>query len=249
MSSIEKALDILEIVQRKGEISLKNLANMTNRSVSTTHRICNMLVKRRYLYQQGNRGKYSLGYKFLEFCDINRVGGNIKNEAKPFLNELFRKISETVVISLFDGDEIVDIDYVVPDLIIQAVPVLIPHSPYHCTAVGKVFLAHMPNEKIDEILSSTELTVYTDLTISDVDRLRSELLTVVSEGIAYDNEEFIVGLRSAAAPIRGENGEVFACVSYLAPSSRVNPLKMKQWAPLVKACALSISEALGYKNS
>lgn len=208
-----------------------------------------MLVKRRYLYQQGNRGKYSLGFKFLEFSDIARVGGNIKTEAKPFLKELFNKISETVVISLYDGDEIVDIDYVVPDLIIQAVPGLVPKSPYHCTAVGKVFLAHMPNEKINEILSSIELTVYTDLTISDVERLKSELLTVVSEEIAHDNEEFIIGLRSAAAPIRDENGEVFACVSYLAPSSRVSPLKMKQWAPLVKACALSISKALGYKNS
>lgn len=249
MNSVEKALDIIEIVQKKGEMSLKDLASTTGRSLSTTHRICNILVKRRYLYQQGNRGKYSLGYKFLEFTGVTKIGGNIKTEAKPFLNELFKKISETVVISLFEGDEIVDIDYVVPDLIIQVMPMLIPNSPYHCTAVGKVFLAHMPNEKIDEILSSMELTVFTDLTINDVDRLKSELLTIVSEGIAYDNEEFIVGLRSAAAPIRGENGEVFACVSYLAPSSRVNPLKMKQWAPLVKACALSISKALGYKNS
>jgi len=107
----------------------------------------------------------------------------------------------------------------------------------------------MPNEKIDEILSATELTAYTDLTITDIDRLKSELLTVVSEGIANDNEEYIVGLRSAAAPIRSENGEVFACVGYLAPSARVNLLKMKQWAPLVKTCALSISKALGYKNS
>jgi IclR family KDG regulon transcriptional repressor len=249
MSTIEKVLDIFEaILNNKSETTLGDLAKATGQRISTTHRICSALVKRRYLYQQGERGKYSLGYKFLLFNNIANTSSNIKTEAMPFLKDLSDKISETVVLSVFDGIEPIDIATIVPDLVLKAVPGLTPMSPFHCTAVGKVFLAHMPDDMIEKILSTLELNAYTELTITDANRFRSELKTIVKEGIAYDDEEFLIGLRSAAAPVRGENGVVFACVSYLAPSTRVSSLKMKQFAPLVKACALSVSKALGYQD-
>jgi IclR family transcriptional regulator, KDG regulon repressor len=249
MNTIERALDIFEaILNNKGEITLIDLAKATGQSISTTHRICSVLIKKRYLYQQRERGKYSLGYKFLLFNDIANTSSNIKTEAMPFLKDLSEKISETVILSVYDGIEPVDIASVVPDLILKAVPGLNQMSPCHCTAVGKVFLAHMPDEMIEKILSSLEFKVYTERTITDVNRLKAELRTIVKEGIAYDDEEFLIGLRSAAAPVRGESGEVFACVSYLAPSTRVSSLKMKQFTPLVKACALSVSKALGYQD-
>jgi IclR family KDG regulon transcriptional repressor len=249
MNAVERALDIFEAIQKKkGEMSLNDLAEATDQSVSTTHRTCSTLVKRRYLYQQGDRGKYSLGYKFLLFNDVANVSSNIRAEAMPFLNDLSEKISETVILSIFDGNEVVDIASVVPDLILQAVPGLNPKSPFHCTAVAKIFLAFMTDKKIDRILSSYELTAYTDRTITDIDQLKAELRTIAADGIAYDDEEFLIGLRSAAAPIRGESGNMFASVSYLAPSSRVSSLKMKQLGPLVKTCALSISRVLGYQD-
>lgn len=249
MSTIDRVLDIFEaILNNKDEMTLADLAKATGQKVSTTHRICSSLRKRRYLYQQGERGKYSLGYKFLLFNDIANPRINLKTVAMPFLKGLFEKISETVVLSVFDGVEPVDIDAVVPELILKAVPGPTPTSPFHCSSIGKIFLSHMPDDTIKKILSTLELTPYTEKTITDVNRLRSELKTIVKRGIAYDDEEFLIGLRSSAAPIRGENGEVFACVSYLAPSTRVSSSKMKQFAPLVKECALSVSKALGYQD-
>jgi IclR family KDG regulon transcriptional repressor len=249
MSTVERILDILEaILNNRDGITLGDLAKATGQRISTTHRLCSALIKRRYLYQQRERGKYSLGYKFLLFNDVINNSSNMKTEAMPFLKDLSEKISETVILSVFDGLEPIDIATVVPDLILKAVPGLTQMSPFHCTAVGKVFLAHMPDEMIERILSKLELTAYTELTITDVDRLRSELKIIVKEGIAYDDEEFLIGLRSAAAPVKSENGEVFACVSYLAPSTRVSSLRMKQFTPLVKACALSVSKAMGYQD-
>ena len=249
MHTIEKSLDILEaILNNKDEISIVDLAEATNQSVGTTHRICSILIKRGYLYQKEKGDRYSLGYKFLLFNNIANTGTNIKTEALPFLKELSEKISETVVLSVLDGNEPLDVISVVPDMILKAAPGLGTKSPFHSTAVGKVHLAHFPNEKINRILSSHELIAYTDQTITDVNRLKMELEVVKAQGVAFDDEEFIVGLRSAAAPIRGENGEVFASVCYLAPSTRLSSLKMKQLAPLVKNCALAISRALGYED-
>lgn len=247
MNAIEKSFDILEaILNNKNEISIIDLAKVTNQSISTTHRICSILVRKGYLYQKEKGGKYSLGYKFLLFNDIANINVNIKAESYPYLKELSDKISETVTLSVFDGTELVDIFSVVPEAILKVTPGLGTKSPFHCTAIGKIFIANMPIEKMEKILDSQELKAFTERTITDVEQLKQELDNVRKDGVAFDDEEYIMGLRSAAAPIRGQSGEVFATVNFLAPCSRVSSLRMKQLAPLVKNCGLSISRALGY---
>jgi len=250
MHAIEKSLDILEaVLKHKEEITITSIARTVGQRVSTTHRICSILVKRGYLYHKENGGKYSLGYKFLLFNgNIANTSINIKTEAFPLLKELSKKISETVVLAVLDGIEPVDIISVVPDTILKATPGLGTKSPFHCTSVGKVFIAFMPNETIERILNSMEFTAYTDRTITDFNRLKIELNTIRIEDVAFDDEEYIMGLRSAAAPIRNENGEVFASVCYLAPSIRVSSSKMKQLAPLLKNCAYAISRSFGYNG-
>jgi DNA-binding IclR family transcriptional regulator len=104
----------------------------------------------------------------------------------------------------------------------------------------------MPPEKQEKALSSQDLEAYTEKTVTDINKLRLESLNVKRDGIAFDDEEYIFGLRSAAAPIRGQNGEVFATVNFLAPSSRVSSVRMRQLAPLVQSCAFSVSRVLGY---
>jgi DNA-binding IclR family transcriptional regulator len=249
MSALEKSLDIIEaILYHKDEISIVDLAKATGQSLGTTHRICSILVRRGYLYQKEKGAEYSLGYKFLLFNNIANASINIKTMALPFMKELAGKISETVVLAVLDGFEPVDILSAVPDTILKATQELGTKSPLYCTAVGKIFIAYMPNELKERVLNSHEFTNYTDRTITDIDRLKAELAIVSMEGVAFDNEEYVFGLRSAAAPIRGENGEFFASVYYWGPSVRINYEKMRQLGPLVKDCALAISTALGYKG-
>lgn len=248
MNAIEKSLNIIEaILYHKDEISIVDLAKATGQSLSTTHRICSILVRRGYLYQKETGEKYSLGYKFLLFNNIANTSINIKNVAFPFMKELAGKISETVVLAILDRFEPVDILSVVPDTILKATQELGTKSPFYCTAVGKVFIAYMPNEFKERIINSRELSAYTDKTIIDIDRLKAEIAIVRIEGIAYDDEEYVVGLNSVAAPIMGENGDVIASVYYWGPAIRVNHLKMRQFGPLIKDCALAISTALGYQ--
>lgn len=249
MSAIEKSLDILEAVQtHKHEISIVDLAKAVGQSVSTTHRICSTLVERGYLYQKDKGSKYSIGYKFLIFNDISNTGDNIKNAAFPFVKDLSEKISETVVIAMWDGFEPVDVLSVVPDTILKATPGLGTKSHFHCTAMGKIFLANMPDATVEKILHLHGLPAYTDRTITDIERLKAELNTIRKEDVAFDDEEYIVGVKSAAAPIRSENGELLAGICYLGPSTRINSQRMKQLAPFVKDCAKEISRTFGYKK-
>jgi IclR family KDG regulon transcriptional repressor len=105
----------------------------------------------------------------------------------------------------------------------------------------------MKDERIDEIINMVGLKVYTDNTNMDVRKLKSEIETIRRNDIAFDNEEYIVGIRSAAAPIRGKKGNILAAISFAGPSARISESRMVQVAPMVKNCALEISSSFGYK--
>lgn len=249
MKTVEKSLDILEAVLRnKEEMSIVDLAKSTNQSVSTTHRICATLTKRGYLFQKNKGGKYSLGYKFALFSSISNAFINIRSKALPYMKELSDKISETVALSVLDGLDPIDIVSVVPDSVLKAGPWSGTKTPFHCTSMGKVFLANMPSEIIDSILNQKGLEAYTEKTITDVNKLKTEIDAIRKDGVAFEDEEFIIGVRSTGAPIRNELGEVFASVCFLAPTSRLTSSRMKQLAPLLKQYALKISKSLGYKE-
>ena len=137
---------------------------------------------------------------------------------------------------------------IVPSHTLQAVPSDITRYALHCTSIGKLFLAYMPDERREHLISSVGLKLYTDNTITDMARLRKELEIIVRDGVAFDDEEYTVGVRSAAAPIKGDTGIVLAALCYIGPSVRISSVRMKQLAPMVKSYALEISRSLGYKG-
>jgi len=86
----------------------------------------------------------------------------------------------------------------------------------HATAIGKILLAHAPEEVVSELLSQG-LHRFTSYTITTQDQLREQLQRVREEGFAYDREERTVGLVSIATAIRDPKGGSPAALSLLAP--------------------------------
>jgi len=81
----------------------------------------------------------------------------------------------------------------------------------HATAAGKVLLAHLPNERVHEIIDRWGLPELTENTITDRAELDQELHEVREEGVAYNREEQIDGIRAISAPVtESPSGEVGA---------------------------------------
>ena len=89
---------------------------------------------------------------------------------------------------------------------------------------------------------------YTPNTITDLNEIKKHLLTVAREGVAYDDEEHITGVRNVTAGIKDSTGKVVSCVGVLGPSVRLNRSKIKEILPYVKGCAMQISRGLGYRD-
>lgn len=252
MQILRKPLEILEIFLRTAtsELSLSDLVKATGFNISTVQRIVLLLLKEGYLSQRKKRGKYSLGPKIYQFCGFIRTTMKIENVSHPLLEKLAKLTAETAFLSVKDGSEIVDIDaiYNNTDQRLQISVHKGFRGPLHCTAVGKIFLAHMTDKELERYSSSVTLISYTNNTITDFSKLKEQVLIIRQAGIAFNYEEHEIGVTGLASPIRDWKGDMVAAVGIAGPSPRLTNERMRELAPIIKDSALEISRFLGYKG-
>ena len=119
--------------------------------------------------------------------------------------------------------------------------------PLHCTAVGKVMLAYMPEDEQNTILPQLELKRPTANSVGSIQELKAELHRVRKNGYACDLEEHELHIRCVAAPIWDHNGSVQSSLSITAPTLRMPVARLRQLAPLIQQAGLKISAELGYQ--
>lgn len=121
--------------------------------------------------------------------------------------------------------------------------------PAHCTALGKVLLAHIAAAELRTYLERHELKPFTPRTITAVPSLEEELARVRGQGFAFDDEELAQGIRCLAAPVRNFAGQVVAAIGVSAPVWRLGMERVPHLAEVVKVSAHRLSRQLGYGNS
>ena len=85
--------------------------------------------------------------------------------------------------------------------------------PAYCTAMGKAILAFIPEERLEEIIERIDFAPRGPNTLTDPKAFREELGRIRESGIAVNDEELAYGLRSIAAPIHSQSGEVVAALN------------------------------------
>ena len=245
MSTIDKAFDIVEaVLQHEEGLGLKELSDITGLPAATIHRICTYLVKRGYIYQAKKRGNYLLGVKFAQFRSYS-TATSLKEQAAPFLKKLCDDTSETTLLTVYYGVSVVIIDIILPKQVVMAIPdVKGGKFPLHCTASGKILLAYLNEDRLKNVIRNPGLTAYTENTIVDTHRLHKEIQAIRSDGIAFDDEEYLPGVVSTAAPLINKENDLIASIGVVAPTLRINSTKLRQLAPMVKKTALELSHSI-----
>jgi len=121
--------------------------------------------------------------------------------------------------------------------------------PLHCTAVGKVLLAHLSEAELQEILGQLELRRFTQNTVGNLQELQTQLQRVRRDGFACDLEEHESHVRCVAAPIWDHAGVVNASLSVTGPAVRMPASRIRQIAPLISKAGLHISQGLGFNGT
>ncbi|MCR4427620.1 MAG: IclR family transcriptional regulator [Firmicutes bacterium] len=224
IKSVDRAASILEELARaEGPVGLKKLSTTLGLNATTCFHLLATLAAHGLVVHDPSTRKYRLGLKMLEFARPVLEGLELRSAARPFLVELMELTEETANLVIFDQGEAVYIDQVVSrrSSMFRMFTQIGTRAPLHCTGVGKVYLAFLPEQQAEATLGEQTLERFTRNTITAFDSLRAELGRVRCNGFALDDEEREEGVRCVAAPIFGGPGLPVAAVSISGPASRL----------------------------
>jgi len=247
--AVERALQILGCFDDEHpERGVSEIAQGVGLHKATAHRIMTTLLNFGYLERTADEQKYRLGAHLadLGFKVIRRM--DLRREALPHMAQLVEQWDETCDLSLFDQGQVFYIEVIRGSHTLTIAAAVGQRLPAHCTASGKLFLAHLPPHDLDALLSRP-LTIYTDKTVTEPDMLRQQLEVIRQQGYGSDDEEYEVGIRAVSAPLHNHEGEVVAAMSVPGPTSRMTPDRIPEIARALKEATQAVSRRLGWNPS
>lgn len=183
VKSVDRALKIIEIVSESpGGIGVTALARQLNLNKSSIFRLLATLQQHGYIEQDAETKRYRLGYKYLELSGRLLDSIDIRKEAAPYLQELEQYTNEVIHLVVYDEGEVVYIEKREGTETLRMHSRVGRRAPMHCTAVGKVILAHLPRSETKAILEKKGLPRHTENTITDPEVLYRELDRIQARG-------------------------------------------------------------------
>jgi DNA-binding IclR family transcriptional regulator len=253
MKSLKKSLDILNLfLSQNTELTLGEISKLSGLNSSTASRIVAVLVKYNYLKHRERKGKYSLGPIYLYFSRIFNSRTAVKRIIIPHLTKLSQQLNEPCVFAFENGIQGFFPERISDPSLQNKLLIVAPSEgrsiPLHCTSIGKIFLANVSEKDLQKYFKSNSLERYTPKTITDVNKMNDQLIEIKQKGVAFDKEEFELGVCGIAAKLVDSEGELIGAIGITSPSIRLNRANIKKITPLVKNCAMEISRELGFQD-
>jgi IclR family transcriptional regulator, KDG regulon repressor len=246
---LDRALGILGLLADESpELGPSEVSERMGLHKSTVHRLLQVLERHRLIEKIAQNGKYRLGLKLFELGAKAIAQIDLRGRARQYLERLVLETGETAHICVLDGDRMLSIANVESPRTLRTPSTVGRRTPLHCTSVGKVLLAFLPEDEQNELIKRLELTAYTRHTLTKPARLKAELKLIRRLGYAMDDEEFEEGLKCIGAPVMGHSGGVVAAMSVAGPTFRLTEERIPKVVRSVIRSASDLSAELGYKE-
>jgi len=218
IKSVTNVFDILETVHDAGGATLTEIHEEIDLAQSTLHDYLQTLTRQGYLIKEDQT--YFVSLRFLDFGTQAKLTRTVWREVRPGLVEVAKETGEIVWFMVEENGYAVHIDNHSGDRVLYNFHTSGTREYLHCIAGGKAIMAHLGEERVDEIIDRHGLPKFTENTITDRDALFSELAEIRDRGIAFSDGERRDEIRAVASPIvRGD--EVVGAISVAAPTKRL----------------------------
>ncbi len=250
VEALAKGLRVLSVFsEQRPTWRITDIAAEVSLPLPTAYRIVMTLTAEGYLDHLPS-GEYRPGVRVLTLGTAALRSLDLVELATPKLQELANATQETVNLAVLTGDQVL---YLVrlrnSDLVTANIRVGSLLPAVH-TSIGKLLLAFLDEDELARCITDESFDGTTGPNAKrSLDELRPELATIRAQGWATQDEELAYGLRSVAAPVRGENGAVVAGAN-LAVQSRDWPAARitRELRPMIGETCAEISQLLGYRG-
>jgi IclR family transcriptional regulator, KDG regulon repressor len=224
-------------------VAFADLARALPFARTTVHRILYSLEKLGYVEKDAFKSHYHLAAKFFDLTGPAVHFRRLQSVAKEVMQNLLLRFGETVNLGILEENQVTYLDVLQSPSALRIAAVPGERNPVHCTALGKVMLAFLPENEVQQVLQNNPMIRRTSKTITQKKHFLEHLALVREQAVALDLEENLNGVICAAAPIFDQTGRAVAGLSISGPSSRMEP-KLGQVQDVLRASALSVSRML-----
>lgn len=246
LSSIERAFEIVEHIEKRESVGVTQLADELGLAKSTVHTYLSTLQNAGYI--SNNDGTYSLGLRFLELGGAVRHRSKLYQVAKHEVDQLAHETGEVANLGIEEnGLRVLLYKSAERDAIHDNAPIG-EFTEMHWTALGKAILAHLPEERVYNIVDTHALARANKHTITSRDRLSEELETIREQGYSVEDQERRHGVLTVGAPIFDRATDtVIASISVSGPKARLQGnTSIEELAEKVQSAANVVE--LGYTH-
>jgi DNA-binding IclR family transcriptional regulator len=241
---VRNAFAILQAFRGSEEwLTSRELSHRANLPKSSGHRLI-LTLEELGAVVRGAHGRYRPGMLLVSLFHNVAIGELLREASQEIMRDLSAKLNLTSHLgALEDGM----VTYVAKVSTPNAFP---PYTRVgskleaYCSGLGKVLLAALPPDQLENFILDGDLVALTQHTITDRALLHVELQKVRAQGYAVDDQEYQANMRCIAVPIHDGEDRVVAALSVTGEAQKVPLAELEKIRPELTAASTAITRRL-----
>ena len=222
IASVNNALLLLLLFREQPRVRLTDACKYLGVAHSTAHRLLAMLAHHGFVQQEPVTRAYIAGPALVE-VGLAVVGSlNVREQARPMMEELAAETGETVHLGVLEGNQVRYVDAVESERALRVVARTGTLVPAHCTSLGKALLSQLTDQQVAQLYptSAEPFAARTERSITTQAKLMKEVSRARARGYAVNAGETEDDVGSVAVAFRDFAGRP-AAIAVAAPTSRL----------------------------
>jgi DNA-binding IclR family transcriptional regulator len=240
-----KAFQLLDALAAADEpLSLAELAILLEQPKPSIHRLLHQLEGTGLVKRDMTGKRFLVGDRTTDFA-LRALGAATRMPpVRTVLEQLVARVNESCNLGVPDRLEVVYVARVECNWPLRLHLGVGSRVPLHCTATGKLFLAHMTPARRRRLLQHLPLTAYTPYTLTDPQQLERSLHAARDDGYVINHQEYMLGLIGVAVPVFGPDRKMCAGLAVHAPEARFSLQDAADCVPALRETADVLSGLL-----
>lgn len=241
-----RLFDLIEIVLREARpLTLAETVAACGWPKPTVHRLLSQLETGGLLLREPDGRRYTLAPRLLRLSEDALATSSQHGVRHAVLRQLVADVGESCNYTMLSGGEVLYLDRIESAFPLQFNLRPGTRVPVHCSASGKLLLAHWPAARRKALLDGLPLTRHTGTTLCTREALEEAFRQIRRDGYAVDAEEFVEGLVCVAVPVPSSDGQPRSAVALQAPAARMSLAQALEKLPRLNQAAQALARSWG----
>ncbi len=244
MGGLAKGLDVIRALsQGAPSLTLSEIASRSNLSAATARRCLLTLAELGYVMQSGRN--FLLRPKVLELGAAYLESMNVETLTKTYLEDLASQTGDSAALTVLDGTEVVYIARASARTLLRLEAHVGSRFPAYATSTGRVLLAGLSSERLQQYWQAANIVPLTDQTVTDTIKLSKLVDECRRVGYSAVEDELAYGVVAVAVPVFDQARRIVAALNSSSHSKRTTKSKLiRERVPKLRAISAQISQEL-----